>query len=358
MSSLPLFMLLSQMPRSRPYTLASLRNEPGQPPEQLPGRLPGQSCGQPSGQPSGPSFGQPSGPSSGDLSGKVFCGFWFGWNPQVSLTSIPPEYNLICVAFVEPNAEGVLTFAPYMDEDEFIAGMESLKAEGRAVLLSLGGAHEGIILRESDKPLFKDELMRLIERYGFNGIDIDLEGASISAGDNQSVVPAVIREIKDFYRSQGKPFIVTMAPEFNLLRGYAAPYKPFLQDLEGYYDLIFPQYYNQGADGIWSDEYHMFLSQNDNEHKAEFLYTLTNAIVTGTNDFLQIHADKFVIGLPASPLSAINGYVENPDDVRWALDRLEAEGHGIRGLMTWSINQDSVNGYEFVQRYAPMIFNA
>jgi len=105
------------------------------------------------------------------------------------------------------------------------------------------------------------------------------------------------------------PLYITLAPEFSDLRGNDAPYKPILMNLEGYYDLVYPQYYNQGADGIWSDEFNMYLSQNDNEHKAEFLYTLTHALVTGTSNFIKIPADKFAIGLPASTSAALNGYV-------------------------------------------------
>ena len=99
------------------------------------------------------------------------------------------------------------------------------------------------------------------------------------------------------------------------------------------------------------------MPQNSNELKAEFLYTLTHAIVTGTQDFIRIPADKFAIGLPASPAAAFDGYVENSDDVRDALDRLDAEGNRIRGLMTWSVNQDSVRGYQFASDYAPLVFS-
>ncbi|MDR2649507.1 MAG: hypothetical protein LBB94_07305 [Clostridiales bacterium] len=288
---------------------------------------------------------------------QVLCGFWFGWQPTLPFNDIPREYNMICVAFLEPDISGMPTFSPInMSDSEFRAGVEMLKSQGRVVLISLGGAHQGVSLTEADKQRFKDEILRIVNLYGFMGIDIDLEGTSVTAAQNRTVIPAALREIKDSFTAQGRPFFITLAPEFTELRGYDARYKPILIDLEGYYDLVFPQYYNQGADGIWSDEYNMYLSQNDNEHKAEFIYTLTHAIVTGTSDYMRIPADKFAIGLPASPAAALNGYVVNPADVLWALDRLASEGDAIRGLMTWSVNQDAANGFEFVNRYAPMIY--
>lgn len=292
---------------------------------------------------------------------KILCGFWFEWQPIVELTEIPIEYNVVCVAFIEQEQQAAIpTFTPIFHTDEyFIDGIRKLKSEGREVLISIGGTHGDISIKEKDKTAFKNELIRIIDKYGFTGIDIDLEGESVKAADNQTVIPETLREIKDYYRSnlcKKKDFMITMAPEFIDLRGYEAGYKPYIADLEGYYDIIFPQYYNQGADGIWSDEYNMFLSQNDDAHKSEFLYTLTNAIVTGTQDYVKIPANKFAIGLPASPDAALNGYVKNPNDVITAMKRLAAEGNEIRGLMTWSVNYDSANGYEFMRRYAPFIF--
>ena len=291
-----------------------------------------------------------------ELEGKeVLCGFWFEWEPRVELTAIPNMYNMVCVAFIEENH--IPTFSPKFHPDTyFIEGIKKLRGEGRDVLISVGGASAHIALKEADKPAFKAELINIVDKYGFSGVDLDLEGDSVKAADNQTVIPAVLREIKEEYRARGKDFIITMAPEFSDLRGHDARYKPYIEDLEGYYDLIFPQYYNQGEDGIWSERHRIFLSQNDDANKAWFLEELTRAIVTGTQDFMRIPADKFAIGLPASPDAALNGYVKNPADVAQALARLSEEGFDIRGLMTWSINHDAANQFEFARRYAPIVF--
>jgi chitinase len=285
---------------------------------------------------------------------KILCGFWFGWSPRVPLANVPSQYNLICVAFLEPDGTGIPIFRP-IDQNDVINGVKALKAAGKTVIVSIGGANDDVYITQSNKARFRDELMATIDKYGFMGVDLDLEGASVTAGANQTVIPEVLRELKDYYRSIGQPFVITLAPEFNLLRGANAPYKPIIQNLEGYYDLILSQFYNQGADGIWDASLNMYLSQNDNSHKKEFLYALTHAIVTGTSDYLYIPSNKFLIGLPASTTAALNGYVQNASDVEWAMRALAAEGNPIRGLMTWSINQDSVNGYQFMNRYAPII---
>ena len=89
---------------------------------------------------------------------------------------------------------------------------------------------------------------------------------------------------------------------------------------------------------------------------------MTHRLVTGTDNFIKIPADKFVIGLPANEDAAATGYVKNPKDVENALKRLKASGNEIKGLMTWSVNWDagkSATGLNynnsFVNTYAPML---
>jgi len=295
-------------------------------------------------------------PSEPHIINPVFAGYWFEWPPRIDLAIIP-GYNIIIVAFMNIGENGIPTFKPaYMSDEQFIAMVDMQKCQGREVLISLGGAGYYIALTRDDKREFIREAIRVIDKYGFTGIDIDLEAEAIIAADNQTVIPEALIEIKNHYLNRGKNFMITMAPEFPYLRGTNGLYAPYIQKLEGYYDIIFPQYYNQGGDGIWSYELNMWLRSDSNEYKAEFLYTLTNAIVTGTQDFIRIPADKFAIGLPASPSAAGNGYVTNPDDVYNAFDRLDSEGKHIRGLMTWSINQDAVAGYNFASSYVPLVF--
>ncbi len=43
-----------------------------------------------------------------------------------------------------------------------------------------------------------------METYGFDGLDIDLEQLAITAGDNQTVIPATLKIVKDHYRDKEK----------------------------------------------------------------------------------------------------------------------------------------------------------
>ena len=115
-----------------------------------------------------------------------------------------------------------------------------------------------------------------------------------------------------------------MAPEFPYLRTNGT-YLDYINALEGYYDFIAPQYYNQGGDGIWVDELNAWITQNNDAMKEDFLYYLTESLVTGTRGYAKIPAAKFVIGLPSNNDTAATGYVVNKQAVYNAFSRLDAK---------------------------------
>lgn len=308
---------------------------------------------------------------------KILMGFWHNWptgfrdgyqqgsSVWLNLTDVPVEYNVVAVAFMK--GSGIPTFKPYhLSDMEFRHQVDVLNNQDRVVLISLGGADAHIELQIGDEQALANEIIRLVEVYGFDGLDIDLEQSAIYAASNQSIIPATLKIVKDHYADQGKHFIISMAPEFPYLTE-SGKYVPYLTALEGYYDFIAPQYYNQGGDGVWVQEINngkgAWIAQNNDEMKEDFLYYLTESLVTGTRGFTCIPADKFVIGLPANVDAAATGYVINPQDLDRAFNRLEGAGFPIKGLMTWSINWDkskNKNGisyhWEFINRYAHLIY--
>ena len=307
---------------------------------------------------------------------KILMGFWHNWPAgygdgyqggqfaNLDLVDVPQHYNVVAVAFMK--GHGIPTFKPYnLSDEEFRRQVGVLNSQGRAVLISLGGADAHIELHKGDEQPLANEIIRLVEVYGFDGLDIDLEQSAIDFADNKTVLPAALKLVKDHYKGEGKHFIISMAPEFPYLR-VGGKYVDYIQALEGYYDFIAPQYYNQGGDGIWVQEANngegAWIAQNNDAMKEDFLYYLTESLVTGIRDYIAIPADKFVIGLPANVDAAATGYVIDPVAVVNAFKRLDAAGHPIKGLMTWSINWDdgisvdnTLYAWEFYNRYAPLI---
>ncbi|GGC88535.1 chitinase [Enterococcus wangshanyuanii] len=306
---------------------------------------------------------------------KVLVGYWHNWaskgrdgykqgtSANISLADVNKAYNVVPVSFMKSDGVNrIPTFAPYNKTDAaFRQDVATLNSQGRAVLLALGGADAHIQLQAGDEQAFANEIIRQVETYGFDGLDIDLEQSAITAGDNQTVIPAALKTVKNHYKAQGKNFIITMAPEFPYLKPGAA-YEKYITSLDGYYDYIAPQLYNQGGDGVWVDEIMKWIPQSNDALKYEFLYYMSDSMIHGTRTFLKIPNDKLVLGLPANVDAAGSGYVIDPTAVYKALDQLKKDGNPIKGLMTWSANWDvgsNVNGVsynnEFATRYAQIL---
>jgi chitinase len=303
-----------------------------------------------------------------DLTGrKILMGFWHNWPSdagqgyqggrfaEIPLTAIPDAYNVVAVAFMK--GHGIPTFRPYnVSDQEFRRQVGVLNAQQRAVLISLGGADAHIELHAGQEEPLAYEIIRLVETYGFDGLDIDLEQSAITLADNRTVIPAALKMVREHYAKDGRHFIISMAPEFPYLRENGA-YLAYLDALDGYYDFIAPQYYNQGGDGIWVEGVG-YLTQNDDARKEDFLYYLTESIVSGTRGFTRIPHDRFAIGLPSNQDAAATGYVIDAQAAINALKRLDSARLPVRGLMTWSASWDDGvdrNGrrynWEFARRY-------
>lgn len=305
----------------------------------------------------------------------VVVGYWHNWcngagykggvAPCVKLDQINPQYNVVDVSFMKVyGGDTIPTFkldpATGMSESQFIEQIAELNRQGRAVLLALGGADAHIELRTGQEQAFADEIIRLVEIYGFDGLDIDLEQTAVTAANNQTVIPAALRLVKDHYRAQGKNFLITMAPEFPYLTANGL-YTPYLRALEGYYDWINPQFYNQGGDGIWIDNIG-WIAQNNDALKEEFIYYMADSLINGTRGYYKIPHDKLVFGIPTNIDAAATGYVKNPQDLFDAFNKLKNQGQPLRGVMTWSINWDmgrnaAGQSYNesFIKSYGPFI---
>ncbi len=310
--------------------------------------------------------------------GGIVVGYWHNWcdgrgyqagnAPCMTLKETNPMYNVVDVSFMKvyDTTEGrIPTFrldpTVGLSEAEFIEQIKELNTQGRSVLIALGGADAHIELKRGDETPFAEEIIRLVEVYGFDGLDIDLEQAAVTAADNQWVIPEALKIVKDHYRAQGKNFLITMAPEFPYLKS-GDKYVPYLERLEGYYDWINPQFYNQGGDGIWVEEENAWITQNSDAMKEKFIFYISDSLINGTRGFHKIPHDKLVFGIPTNNDAAATGFVKEPQDLYNAFDALKQQGQPLRGVMTWSINWDigtdsagTPYNSSFINAYGPYI---
>lgn len=300
-----------------------------------------------------------------DTNQNLLIGYWHNWDNAtgyqggnaryMDLTEVSDVYDVINVSFMKvmPGHGTIPTFIPEVPNHPdytqaqkdayFQAQVSAMHQKGKKIVLSLGGADAHIVLTAAQQPALIAEILRLVNDFGIDGIDIDLEQEAIGAGDNLSVITSALKSVKTTLAAQNREFIISMAPEFAYLRtnAIAQNYVQYLSALEGYYDYISPQFYNQAGDGVniqQADREELgldlwWLPQNNQALKPEFLYLIAKYITQGTDNFYQIAADKLAWGLPANIDAAANGQV-GQNDVKKASAYLSAKNIHLKGMMT------------------------
>lgn len=317
----------------------------------------------------------------------ALIGYWHSWNdvsaPYIPLGEIDPRYNVIEVAFAEPvgSTTYVVEFSPSEETPEdLIAAIAGHKAQGKKVVISLGGANATIQLNtDQERDWFIGHVMYLFSVWGFNGLDLDLEGTSVSitGGTIDSPVDSTLIRLIDavnevmvqFRAMTGEKLFLTMAPETAYVQGGQSAfggiwgaYLPIIHALRDSLDILQVQLYNSGSMyGIDGAIYE--------QGTADFIVSQTEAVIQGFNTaggfFEGLPPEKVAVGLPACNAAAGGGYTDTAT-VRAAMEYLLGQGPqpgaytleqpggypDLRGMMTWSINWDAVAGCDGAYSYA------
>ncbi|EAY30869.1 chitinase [Microscilla marina ATCC 23134] len=320
----------------------------------------------------------------------LVVGYWHNWNlwsaPYMPLQEVPVGYNVICVAFAIPvsHTDMTMTFAPaQVSKAAFIADIKATQQRGTKVLISIGGATAPIELKtEADRQKFITSMRTIITEYGFDGMDIDVEGSSVilDPGDTDFTQPTtpkvknLISATRTLCNEFGDDFILSAAPEVQYLQGgfanYGGAFGGYLPVIHGLRDkltYVHPQLYNTGTQFGPDNQIYA-------QSTADFAVAMSEMLLRGfpvgrnTNAmFPPLRQDQVAIGLPAKPEAAPAGGYLAPAKVHQALDYLmkgtsfggrytlqNASGYpDFRGVMTWSVNWDKTNAYEFVNNHAP-----
>jgi chitinase len=298
-----------------------------------------------------------SGSTGGSLPKHVLTGYWqdFVNNAKpLRLSDVPSGYNLVAVAFAnaDPSNAGGVTFSVdsqlsstlgYSDA-QFKADIQTLHSRGQKVIVSVGGQNGAISVGDSTAASnFANSVHGIMQSYGFDGVDIDLEN-----GVNPTFMGQALQSLASM---TGSGLIITLAPQTIDMQSTGMAYFQLALNIKSILTIVNMQYYNSGSmNGCDQGLYF--------EGSVDFLTALACIQLQGG-----LRPDQVGLGLPASTSGAGSGYV-SPGVVNNALDCL-AKGTGcgsfvpatkwtgIRGAMDWSINWDASNGYNFVNTVAP-----
>ncbi|MFB7610806.1 chitinase [Streptomyces gardneri] len=310
------------------------------------------------------------------------------------MADVPDSWDVINLAFGEPTSvtSGDIRFSlcpatecPNVESvADFKAAIKAKQAAGKKVLISIGGQNGQVQLSTTAaRDTFVSSVSKIIDEYGLDGLDIDFEGHSLSlqTGDTDfrsptsPVIVNLIQAVKTLKAKYGAGFVLTMAPEtFFVQLGYqyygsgpwggqdprAGAYLPVIHALRDDLTLLHVQDYNSGSIMGLDNQYHSMGG-------ADFHIAMTDMLLTGfpvagnsERFFPALRPEQVAIGLPAST-QAGNGHT-SPAEVNKALDCLTKktncgsyQTHGtwpaLRGLMTWSINWDRYNQWQFSQNF-------
>ncbi|MYT73242.1 MULTISPECIES: glycoside hydrolase family 18 protein [unclassified Streptomyces] len=335
---------------------------------------------------------------SGDLPAHALVGYlhasFANGAGYTRLADVPDSWDVIDLSFGEPTSvtSGDIRFnrcpvteCPNVESDaDFKAAIKAKQAAGKKVLISIGGQNGQVQLTTTAaRDTFVSSVSKIIDTWGLDGLDIDFEGHSLSlnTGDTDfknpttPVVVNLISALKTLKAKYGDKFVLTMAPEtFFVQNGYqfygsgkwggqdprCGAYLPVIYAMRDDLSLLHVQDYNSGPIMGLDNQYHSMGG-------ADFHIAMTDMLLTGfpvagdaNNVFPPLRPDQVAIGMPAST-NAGNGYV-SPAEQNKALNCLTKKTdcgsyttHGtwptLRGLMTWSVNWDRFNNWEFQKNF-------
>ena len=294
----------------------------------------------------------------------MVTGYWHNFcngSTNLKLKDVPSYYDMICVAFTGNTATpGEVTFEVDPDlaravggytKNEFIQDIQDLKSKGQHVILSVGGANGRIVIdSKSAADTFAVTLSAIIKEYGFEGVDIDLEGSAVSGTE---FIASGLRKVHDKF---GDDFIITMAPEtyyMHKAEGIMGAYYRLAMEIKDILTIVYPQFYNAGSDIGYNNFNARYPSQS-------FITSLATMYIENG-----LRADQLAIGVPAMASGAGSGYIPT-DSLEAVVNSLvfkkqldgftpPKEYKTLRGVMTWSINWDATQNYAWAKAMSKLM---
>ncbi len=296
------------------------------------------------------------GGGGGTVPAHAVTGYWQNFNNGATvqkLSAVQSQYDIIAVAFADATTTpGAVSFT--LDSaglggytvDQFKADIKAKQAAGKKVIISIGGQNGTISVSDSASATnFANSVYSLMQTYGFDGVDIDLEN-----GLNATYMSQALRSLS---AKAGASLVITMAPQTIDMQSTSNGYFQTALNIKDILTVVNMQYYNSGSmlgcDGkVYS------------QGSVDFLTALACIQLEGG-----LAPSQVGLGLPASTSGAGSGYV-SPSIVNNALDCL-AKGTncgsfkpsktypGLRGAMTWSTNWDASAGNAWSNAVGPHV---
>ncbi|MFF9057652.1 chitinase [Streptomyces sp. NPDC014882] len=296
------------------------------------------------------------GGGGGPVPRHAVTGYWQNFDNGATvqrISDVPDRYDIIAVAFADatttPGAVGFTLDSAGLKGytvDQFKADIRAEQAAGRKVIISVGGERGTVTVNDpASAANFANSLHALMQTYGFDGVDIDLEN-----GLDATYMTQALRSLS---AKAGPSLVLTMAPQTIDMQSTSNSYFRTALNVKDILTVVNMQYYNSGSmlgcDGkVYS------------QGSVDFLTALACIQLEGG-----LAPSQVGLGVPASPRGAGSGYV-SPTVVNNALDCLTRGTScgaftpprtypDLRGAMTWSTNWDATAGNAWSDAVGPHV---
>jgi chitinase/chitodextrinase len=293
----------------------------------------------------------------GGLPAHILTGYWQDFTNgamPLRLSAVPTTYDLVAVAFA--NATGTPGAVSYTTDSglssalggytdaNFTSDIATLHSRGQKVIISVGGQNGTISVSDSSSASnFASSINSLMNQFGFDGVDIDLENG---------VNPQFMAQALHSVAASHPGMIITLAPQTIDMQSTGGDYFQLALDIKDVLTVVNTQYYNSGS-MLGCDQ-----NQAYSEATENFMTALACIQLQGG-----LSPSQVGLGLPANANGAGSGAVA-PSLVNNALDCLDMGTNcgtfkppstwpGLRGAMDWSINWDASNGFAFANTVHP-----
>lgn len=304
---------------------------------------------------------------SNGLPKHALVGYWHNFDNGsglIQLANVDSTWDVIVIAFADDAGNGNVKFTldPALNKAQFIADVAAKRAQGKKVVLSFGGQNGTVTLNNATNVAnFVSSTNAILNEYGFDGIDIDLEsGAGVSWG--APVIGNLVTAVKQLKATRPSLYL-SMAPEHPYVQGgYIAAsgiwgaYLPLIDGLRNELTILHVQLYNNG--GLATPYNNSALQAGTVDMMVASITMLIEGFPIANNTtWVGLRPDQLAIGLPSGAQAANSGQATIAD-INKALNCLtkltdcgsvkpKAAYPSFRGVMTWSINWDVRDGRPF-----------
>lgn len=275
-------------------------------------------------------------PPSGSLPSKIVGAYWQMYEgPKVSeITANAPNYDVQYASFARgSNTNGNVSFDPaFQSGQSLINDIAASKASGDKWLISLGGGGDSNIrlMNETHATNMYNSLVSIIDTYGFQGIDFDLECGTSCLSPDAGV--SLVRKLKAKY---GSSFIISAVPRPYETRSSSGVYAQLALKLGNDLDLYGLQFYDFP----------------ETRNTAQLTSMINNDIAAVVN--MGIPPSKILIG--AITYQQYNLGWNTVDVYKNIFLQQEQKYPALRGVFIWESSLDKKENWSFSKVMGPAV---